>query len=383
MNATQARWGARTPSGWVVGRVAGAPVVLAPSWLLVAAFLTYLFVPTVRAAAPGLGSVATIAAAAGFPLLLAASVLLHELGHGLTARRLGIPVTEYVVTLWGGHTQFGRDLPRPGSSAVISLAGPLANGVLGLVFWWAAGLASGVAAVLLAAGAVANAFVAVFNLLPGLPLDGGRVLEALVWWVTGDRPRGTVVAAWAGRLITLAVGALTLGIPLAQGRQPDLVTAVTVVLVGAFLWTGAGQAIRGATVARQAEGLDLLALAAPAVTMPLGSSVAQVDAWARPGSAVVLVADDGAPVALVDPAAAASVPGSLRAVTGAGAVARPLAPTSVVTERWGMPAVRAMAAAQRAGPVAVLVDAGAGPPLVLGVVPVVAVAQTMTGHAPP
>jgi len=105
-----ARFGTRTRSGWVLGRIAGAPVILAPSWLVVAALLTWLFVPTVQSAVPGIGTLAAWLAAAGFPLLLAVSVFLHELGHGLTARSLGIPVTEYVITLWGGHTQFDREL---------------------------------------------------------------------------------------------------------------------------------------------------------------------------------------------------------------------------------------------------------------------------------
>lgn len=369
--------GTRTRSGWVLAHVGGAPVVLAPSWLLIAAFLTFLFLPAVRAAAPDLGTVATAAAAAGFPVLLAVSVLIHELGHGLTARRLGIPVTEYVITLWGGHTQFDREIPRPGTSALVSIAGPVANAVLGLAAWWAAGLASGVGAVLLSAAALANGFVAVFNLLPGLPLDGGRVLEAAVWAVTGDRARGTLVAGWAGRVITVVVAALALGLPFLQGRQPSVVTALTVVLVGLFLWSGAGQAIRSAALSRRAAGLDLLALARPAVVLAAGASVADLERFAPPGTAVVLAAADGAPTGLVDQAAVASVPGQVRAVTPLTAVAVPIGPASVVSERFGMAAVRAMGAAQSVGPTAVLVEASHGPPRVLGVVAVAAVAQAM------
>ncbi len=360
----------------MIGHVAGSPVILAPSWLVIAAFLTYLFVPTVRTAAPGLGTVGTIAAAAGFPVLLAVSVLLHEVGHGLTARRLGIPVTEYVVTLWGGHTQFDRDLPTPGASAAVSLAGPLTNGAISLVTWWASGLVTGLPAVLLAAAALTNGFVAVFNVLPGLPLDGGRLLESLVWAASGDRVRGTVAAGTAGRVIAVGVPLVALGLPLVRGGRPDVVTAIAVALVGAFLWTGASSALRTATLTRQADAVDLLALARPAVVLPAGAAVAALDA-VPPGLAVVLVGVDGTPAALVEAGAASSVPPRLRSTTPAHAVAVPLAPSSVVVDRRGLPALRAMSVAQHAGPVAVLVDPASEPPTVLGVVPVAAVASAV------
>lgn len=364
----------------MIGHVAGSPVVLAPSWLLIAAVLTFLFVPTVRAAAPGLGTAATVVAAAGFPVLLAVSVLLHELGHGLTARGMGIPVTEYVVTLWGGHTQFDRDLPGPRTSAVVSLAGPLVNGALAVASWWAAGRVSGVAAVLLAASALANGFVAVFNLLPGLPLDGGRVLESIVWAATGDRVRGTLVAAGVGRGIAVGVPVVALGLPFLRGTRPGVVTVVVVALVGAFLWSGASTAARNARLARQAAGVDLLALAVPAIVLPVDATVASLDAAARatgPGRAIVLLAPDGTPAGLVEPGAVSAVPAALRLTTPARAVAVPLTPSSVVTERRGLPAVRAMSLAQHAGPAAVLVDPSREPPQVLGVVPVAAVARVM------
>jgi Zn-dependent protease len=373
----QTRWPSRTRSGWVIGRVAGAPVVLAPSWLIVAAFLTWFFVPPVRSAAPDLGTVATVAAAFGFPVLLAVSVLVHEIGHGLTGRRLGAPPTEYVITLWGGHTQFDRELRSPGVSALVSIAGPITNAALAVAAWSAASSTSGVLGLLLWAAAVANGFVAGFNLLPGLPLDGGRVLEAIVWKVTGDRGRGTVVAGWGGRLLAIAVAAYVLGRPLLQGSQPTIVAALTGLLVSGFLWFGASQAIRGATAARRASAVDLLALARPAVAVPVTARLGDLDGVVAPGVAVVLVAADGRPVAVVDPVAAGSVPSDVRGATSVQAVASPIAAQCVVAERFGLPAVRAMSAAQFAGPVAVLVDPAFEPPRVVGLVQVAAVAQAL------
>jgi Zn-dependent protease len=304
-------------------------------------------------------------------------VLLHEVGHGLTARRLGVPVTEYVITLWGGHTQFDREMRGPGASALVSVAGPAINGVLALACLWATGRTTGLPAFLLSAGAIANGFVAAFNLLPGLPLDGGRVLEALVWRLTGDRTTGTRVAGMAGRVLAVGVAVVTLGWPLLLGGRPDLMTAILVLLVSGFLWAGASQAIRSAALARQAGGVDLLALARPAVVVRADATLADVDAAVRPGAATVLAAEDGRPVGLVDDGVAATVPAALRGRTQAQAVATAVAPVSVISEQRGLPAVRAMSRAQGAGPTAVLVDPGTSPPRVIGVVRVESVIQAL------
>ncbi len=367
-------------SGWVLGHVGGSPVVLAPSWLLVALVLTVLFLPTVRAGAPGLGTAATVAAAAGLPVLLAISVFLHELGHGLTARRLGIPVTEYVITFWGGHTQFDRELRTPGVSALVAVAGPAVNAALGWLSWWAAVRTSGVPGLLLAASAVANGFVAAFNLLPGLPLDGGRVLEAAVWKATGDRTRGLVVAAWAGRVIAVTCAVVGLGWPLLVGSRPTLAAVATVLLVAAFLWTGAGQTLKAVRSRQAAARVDLIALAGPALVVPLAAPVTVLDQVPAGGAAVVVVDGAGRPVAIVDPVAAAQVPTHLRASTGVVAVSRPLPPVAVVPPLTGQAAVAAMTSLQHASPVAVVLDEATSPPLVRGVVAVAAVARALTAR---
>lgn len=399
----------RSTSGLVLGRVGGAPVILAPSWIVVAGFLTWLFLPLVRSAAPALGTVATVAAAAIFPVLLAISVLLHELGHGLTARRLGVPVTEYVITLWGGHTQFDREMRGPAASAIVSAAGPVTNGVLAGLCWWGAEASEpGLAALLLGAGAIANGFVAGFNLLPGLPLDGGRILEALVWKVTGERARGTIAAGWVGRLLAVALVVVMIGRPLLAGSQADVVTAITVLLVSGFLWVGASQAIRAGRMTHQAGVVDLLTLARPVVVVPPDATLADVDARlastnaamadgrarrtdadavtgdaraAPPGAAVVLADAGGRPVALLDETVAATVPRALRATTPVRAVSTAVAPESVVSERRGVDAVRAMSRAQTAGRAAVLVDPATHPPRIVGVVRVESVAQALGRRA--
>ena len=187
---------AQTAPGWKVGQVAGVPVLVSQSWLLIAALVTVLFGQQL---APVLGAVGYLVAL-GYAGALFLAVLVHEAAHAVAARAVGLPPTHIVITFWGGHTQFESEAASAGRSVLVAVVGPLANGVLAAVAWVLAGAVDGgaVAGRLLLAFTITNLFLAVFNLLPGLPLDGGRVLEALVWRITGSRSTGTLVAGWAG-----------------------------------------------------------------------------------------------------------------------------------------------------------------------------------------
>jgi Zn-dependent protease len=348
--------------GWVIGRVAGAPVVVTPSWLLAAVVLTAIFAPTVQARAPHLG-VLTYVVAAGFVVLLFASVLVHELAHALVARARGQHVHELALTLWGGHTAFGGPAPTPATSALVAVVGPVANLVIAGVCWLAAGTvpANGLTGLLLYAGAFSNGFVALFNLVPGLPLDGGRVLEAAVWRVTGDRHRGTVVAGWVGRVVAVGVLAWALAVPLLTGARPSLTTVVWSALVGAFLWSGASAAIRGGHTGRAVDAVTVASVGLPAVAVAADATLADADR-AR-GAArvdhVVLVTPDGRPAAYVDPATAAEVPPEHRAATAAAAVSV-VVPVGAVVDGTlrGADLVAAIGHATRVSPVLVAVEGG-------------------------
>ncbi len=153
--------------GLSLGRIAGIPVVLAWSWFVITVFIVLVFGPRVSGAFPGIGTVAYLVAL-GYALLLAASVLAHELAHALTARAFGWPTTRIVLNLWGGHTQFASFNASPGRSLAVALAGPAANFVLaGLGWTLLQAMAPGSVAYLLVTILVwANVLVAVFNVLP-------------------------------------------------------------------------------------------------------------------------------------------------------------------------------------------------------------------------
>ncbi|WP_258060012.1 site-2 protease family protein [Arthrobacter sp. ZGTC212] len=329
--------GAGTPApvrnGIPLGRIAGVPVYLAYSWFIIAAFIVVFFGPLVRRSFPYLG-VGAYGVALGYALLLLVSVLIHELAHAVLARRYRWPTTKIVLTLWGGHTQFGSVQTTPGRSLLVALAGPAANFVLAGAGWLllVAVPLNPVAALLAQIFVWANLLVAVFNVLPGLPLDGGRIVESAVWKATGSQDRGTVAAGYAGRIIAALLAAAVVIPPYLRGEAPDLQLILLTALISSFLWMGAGASIQNARVRLRLPQVSAGALMSPAVSLPAGSTVSSARSLltANPHAALVITAVTGQPWAVADRGALALVPDNLAASTPVDAAARPLAPGAYV-----------------------------------------------------
>lgn len=319
--------------GIPLGRIAGVPVILAYSWFIIAVFIVLVFGPQVERFFPFLGGAAYLVAL-GYAVLLLLSVLAHELAHALLAKAYGWSTPRIVLTLWGGHTQFGTVRATPGRSLLVALAGPAANFALALLGRLLLPLfdPAGVGHLLVDIFVWANLLVAIFNVLPGLPLDGGRIVESAVWKATGSQDKGTVAAGYAGRVIVLLLVAVVLVPPFLRGQDPDLQLILLTALVSGFLWLGAGAAIQNARLRLRLPQVSAGALMAPAVSLPAGSpvSAARNLLAGHPGSALVVTAATGQPEAVVDQAALARVPAELAAQTPVNAVARALAPGAYV-----------------------------------------------------
>ncbi|WP_155990702.1 site-2 protease family protein [Paraoerskovia marina] len=313
--------------GLVLGRIADAPVVLTPSWAIAAVVLTIVFAPTVRFYAPGQTGV-IYGVSFAFVVLLFGSVFLHEVSHALVARARGQHVTELAITVWGGHTAFTGSLRRPRDAFWVAVVGPLTNLVLAGGFWFLFELRTGTVLVWLLcyAAAVSNAFVGLFNLIPGLPLDGGQMLAAAVWAATGSQDRGTVVAGYVGRVVAVGSVLAVIAVPLAQGGTVEPFLVIWAVFIGMFLWSGASGAIRSGRARARLAHLDVSTFMHPAATVPADGTVADTAAAGRGAGAwaVVILDGTGRPVGVVDPANAAQVPADRLTTTSVWAVAHRL-----------------------------------------------------------
>ena len=323
----------RVADGVRVGRAFGVPVYVAPSWFLVAALITYFFAPTVEQRVAGIGSARYLVSLL-FALLLYLSVFIHELSHTLTARRLGLPVRRITLQLLGGVSEIEREPDSPGKEYLVAIAGPLISLLLAGVGFALVGQfhEGGITRVLAGELALSNGLVAAFNLLPGLPLDGGRVLRAAVWGLSGRPDAGTVVAAWVGRGVAVVLLAVPLVSGAGTGSPANLVNVIYFALLASFIWGGATAALRSAQVQRRLPELRLRTLARRALPVSADLPLAEALRRAADSGARGLVVVDGAgrPQAVVSEAAVAATPEVRRPWVSVGTLARQLAPGLVL-----------------------------------------------------
>ena len=298
-----------------IARVAGIPVYLAPSWFLIAVVITAIV------AQPLLGTRPLLGIGIGFAqaLVLLACVLVHEAAHAATARAFGLPVVRIVANLWGGHTSMEAGRTTPGRMALVAAAGPASNAVFAGLAALALPVTTGDVSHRLVLGLVIiNGSLAALNILPGMPLDGGQVLECLVWKVTGDRNKGSVVAGWSGRVLAVVVVLWFFVRPLLTTQDIGF-SQIWVLFIGSILWAGATESIRRGRALATIGRITLRSVMRPAVAVP---DTAQVgDLPATPGGELVVVDGRGRPTAYVDAAHLSSVPPDARPHTPVSAVA--------------------------------------------------------------
>ncbi|XHM95844.1 site-2 protease family protein [Peterkaempfera sp. SMS 1(5)a] len=320
--------------GILMGRPFGVPVYVTPTWFVIAALITWVFGHQLEAVLPELGAERYLVSLF-FAVAFYGSVLVHELAHTLVALRFGLPVRRIQLQFFGGVSEIEKEAETPGREFWLAFVGPLLSLVLGGVFYLALqpvrpGTVPGV---LLAGLMVSNIIVAIFNLLPGLPLDGGRMLRAVVWRLTGRAMSGTVAAAWVGRCLALAV---LIGLPLLSARRSavsgsgaDTFTdAILAAVLASIIWSGAGQSLRTARLKEALPQLQVRALTRRAVTVtadtPLSEALRQAQETGARG--IVVVDGRGDPRAVVRESAVLTVPEHRRPWTATGALARDLTP---------------------------------------------------------
>lgn len=316
----------RPPGTFKVGTVAGSDVLVSTSWFLVAALIAIIMAPLVEQVQPGLGALKYVAGLA-FPVLLYGSVLLHEASHAIVAKRLGYPVSSITLHFLGGMTSIEGEAKRPREEFLIAVVGPLTSIAVGAVALLLLPVTpDGLTRLAMEGLAGANLLVGVLNLVPGLPLDGGRVLKAGVWGATGSIVRGTVVAGWGGRLAAVAVLAWPLVQESVLGTPPDVIDFILALVVAAFLWSGATASMAAARMRSRipqlvARDLARRTLAVPA-DLPLSEAVRRAQEAQAGG--ILTTTTDGRASGLVSEAALLATPEDRRPWVPTSSVARTL-----------------------------------------------------------
>ncbi len=317
----------RQPPGTLrVGQIGGIAVLVRSSWLLVAALISVSLAPRVEQVEPGLGAWSYVAGLA-FAVLLYLSVLLHEASHALMARHYGLPVSSITLHFLGGVTQIDGEPDTARREFGVSVVGPLTSIAVGLAVLPLALVTPDGTLLDMAVKGLAwvNLVVGVLNLVPGLPLDGGHVLRAAVWQLTGNPHRGTLVAGAAGRVVAV----LVLAYPFLStlfGVRPSTLTYVFAFVIAWFLWSGATSSMVQAKIRRRLPALRARTLARRALSVPHDLPLAEAVRRAQQeqaGSIVVLDAT-GAPTGVVNESAVLATPDDRRPWLPVSAVARSL-----------------------------------------------------------
>ena len=265
-----------------IARIFGIRVGVGISWFVVLFFFIFVTTPYFHEVLGGSSTTAYLVAVASV-LSFFASLIVHELGHALVARRNGLGVVGIDLWAFGGITRTSGLIERPGTEFRVAAAGPLATLAVILVciaagvlltdsghFFEVAVARTGVhatpALVWLSWVGTINALVLIFNLIPAFPLDGGQLAHAAIWWRTGDRNRATRYTGRAGQGFALALGALGL-VRLASDSSFGLLTMV----LAFFLYQAAGQAVVQGSLGQRIQGITVADIMdREPVTVPAG-----------------------------------------------------------------------------------------------------------------
>ena len=305
-----------------IGRIAGADVLVSGSWFLIAGLIAVLMAPRVDQIQPGLGAWKYVVGLA-FAIALYVAILLHEASHAVVARRYNFRIHSITLHFLGGATAIDGEAKRPRQEFWIAVVGPITSigvGLVALALWFV--IPDGLLQLVVEGLAGANLLLGVLNLVPGLPLDGGRVLKAGVWAATGRAHTGTVVAAWAGRVTAVAV----LGWALWSTGSGTAFSPIILVIVAVFLWTGASQALSAAKVSARFSEVTARHLARRTLGVPHDLPLAEAvrRAQAQEAGGIVTLTTNGDPAGIVDDQALQAVPAERRPWVPVSSVARTL-----------------------------------------------------------
>jgi Zn-dependent protease/CBS domain-containing protein len=240
---------------WRLFRVLGIPIYVDASWLIVLALITWTLHAEYRARLPELGAEWAWLLALATAVAFFVCIVLHEMGHALTARASGIPMGGITLFLFGGVAELRGEPPSARSEFLVAIAGPAVSAVLAAGFWLlaqaaiTAGWNPAVPWVLTYLWYI-NLIVLIFNLIPAFPLDGGRVLRSILWGATGNLHRATYWAALAGQVFAWLL--MLLGVLRLIGG--DFTGGLWSIFIGMFLNSAARSGYQNILVRQALQG---------------------------------------------------------------------------------------------------------------------------------
>jgi Zn-dependent protease/predicted transcriptional regulator len=244
--------------GFRIGKLFGIEIIIDASWLLVSFLVSWSFASAFAEILTGSRFDQAVFFGMGVAsmFMFFASLVAHELGHSLVARSKGIEVASITLFIFGGVARIKKDPDTPGDELKIALAGPAVSVVLGALLlgvgWLASAVGSMVAAEIFFLVGQVNIVVAVFNMIPGFPLDGGRVLRAVIWAIRKDVVKATKIASIAGRV----VAAIMIGLGVLLILWPgEVLRGIWLILIGLFLNSAATSGYRQLLFRRWISGM--------------------------------------------------------------------------------------------------------------------------------
>jgi len=313
-----------------VGRIAGIDIGLHYSWLLIAVLLAGSFVGYFYETNPAWRPRVMWSAAIVIALLFFVSIIVHELAHALVAKLYGIPVRTITLFALGGVAHIEREAATPKAEFWMGVAGPVMSGLIGWMCaeaatWWGQrtipALMSPPVAVLVSLSSL-NFMLAVFNMIPGFPMDGGRLLRAAVWWITGDGDRATRVSARVGQGV--ALGLFAFGVW--QFLAVDGIGGVWLALLGWFLLDAATASYAQVEVVAGLRGLrvgDVMSSECTRIPPDLSVQRFADDYVLKTGVRCYVVEEQGVATGLITPADIRQIDRSRWTETTVDALKRP------------------------------------------------------------
>jgi Zn-dependent protease/CBS domain-containing protein len=311
-------------SGFRLGQVFGIPIYLHPSWFIIFFLITFSLRTQFTSDHPNWSSSQHLSLGIITSILFFASVVFHELSHSLIARHYKIQVESITLYVFGGLSRIQRDPSNGRQEFNIAIAGPLASLFLGGCFWLAFHYLHGNEMVHAATNWLweINVILGLFNLVPGFPLDGGRILRGIAWGVTGNYARATNIASRAGKLFAYVL--ILLGV--AQAMTGNWIGGIWTAFIGWFLLSAAQESVVQIAMQSTLTGVraeDIMTHDIPTVTRDI-SLEDYVHEVMRTGLRCHIVTGAGTPVGMVTLKSVRAVPRDEWANTAIQAVMLPI-----------------------------------------------------------